>query len=284
MNDMSSVIVPKSDQINADDLIPGPQTITIRDVQIRGGQEQPVSIFFEGSDKAYRPCKSMSRVLVAAWGADAKAYIGRSLTLYRDPTVKWGGLEVGGIRISHLSDIENTMTMALTATKGSRKPYTVKPLTAAPAATSAGFGAIHDAIRACNTQAALRQWWTANGEAIPDIHYDRVLAAFNDRLAAVKARSSQPAVTDGSGEATTPEAGAAAAPDFAEGRGDEDMGEHDPFRLAADRLIADARTREIVADLVLKGKGKDDFDALPDELQIEVGAAIQAQRQKLEAK
>lgn len=93
--------------------------------------------------------------------------------------------------------------------------------------------------------------------------------------------SSQPAATELPGEATTPEAGAAAAPDLAEGRGDEDMGEHDPFRLAADRLIADARACEIVADLELKGKDKDDFDSLPDELQVEVGAVIQEQRRKL---
>ncbi len=130
MNDMSPVIVPKSDQINADDLIGGPMTITIREVQIKGGQEQPVSIYFDGSDKAFRPCKSMSRVMVAGWGPDANAYKGRSLTLYRDPSVKWGGMEVGGIRISHMSHIDRAMTMALTATKGSRKPYTVNPLIA----------------------------------------------------------------------------------------------------------------------------------------------------------
>jgi hypothetical protein len=130
MNDMSSVIVPKSDQINADDLIGGDMTITINDVKINGGQEQPVSIYFDGSSKAFRPCKSMSRVLVAAWGPDAKEYVGRSLQLYRDPTVKWGGMEVGGIRIRAMSHIDNAMTMALTATKGSRKPYTVRPLLA----------------------------------------------------------------------------------------------------------------------------------------------------------
>ena len=129
MQDMTQVIVPKSDQINADDLIGGPRTITIREVQIKGGQEQPVSIYFEGSDKAFRPCKSMCRVLVAVWGPDANQYRGRSLTLYRDPTVKWGGMEVGGIRISHMTDMANgAMTLALTATKGSRKPYVVKPL------------------------------------------------------------------------------------------------------------------------------------------------------------
>jgi hypothetical protein len=130
--DMSSVIVPKSDQINADDLISGPMTVTIRDVKITGGTEQPVSIALAGTDKFYRPCKSMSRVLVANWGPDAKAYIGRSLTLYRDPTVKWGGMEVGGIRISHMSHIEAPVTLALTATRANRKPFTVRPLTQAP--------------------------------------------------------------------------------------------------------------------------------------------------------
>jgi len=129
MNDMSQAIVPKSDQLNSDDLIAGPITITVTDVKIRPGTEQPVAISFEGDNgKPWKPCKSMSRVLVMTWGADAKKYTGRSLTLYRDPSVKWGGMEVGGIRISHLSHMETAATLVLTATKGSRKPYTVKPL------------------------------------------------------------------------------------------------------------------------------------------------------------
>lgn len=125
---MLSTIVPKSDQINADDLIGKTMTITVREVKFSGGQEQPVSMYFDGSDKAFRPCKSMCRVLVAAWGPNAKEYVGRSMMLYRDPSVKWGGLEVGGIRISHMTHIDTAMTMALTATKGARKPFTVKPM------------------------------------------------------------------------------------------------------------------------------------------------------------
>jgi hypothetical protein len=132
MNDMSQVIIPKSDQWNADDFLAGPMTFTIREVRITPGSEQPVNILLEGTDKFYRPCKSMSRVLVGAWGADAKAYVGRSLTLYRDPEVKWGGLAVGGIRISHMSHLDGAKTMVLTATKGSRKPFKVMPLVDAP--------------------------------------------------------------------------------------------------------------------------------------------------------
>jgi hypothetical protein len=74
----------------------------------------------------------MARVMVTCWGPDANQYIGRSLTLYRDPKVLWGGLAVGGIRISHMSHIDDAHTMALTATKGSRKPFTVKPLIVEP--------------------------------------------------------------------------------------------------------------------------------------------------------
>jgi hypothetical protein len=129
MNDMSAVITPKSDQLNSDDLIAGPRTITIREVAIRGGQEQPVSIYFEGDNgKPWKPCKSMSRVLVAAWGPDASQYVGRGLTLYRDPKVKWAGMEVGGIRISHMSHIDGDKTLALTVTKGKREMTVVKPL------------------------------------------------------------------------------------------------------------------------------------------------------------
>ncbi len=130
MNDMSPVIVPKSDQINADDLIAGPRTFTIEGVAINPGTEQPVNIKLVGEPRVWRPCKSMSRVLVAAWGPDAKVYSGRSLTLYRDPKVKWGGMEVGGIRVSHLSHIEREMLLQLTATKGKRAPHIVKPLVA----------------------------------------------------------------------------------------------------------------------------------------------------------
>lgn len=127
--DMSQVIVPRSDQINADDFISGPRTVKIKGVSINPGTEQPVTIELEGS-KPWRPCKSMSRLLVAAWGPDAKEYAGRSVTLYCDPKVKWGGMEVGGIRVSHMSHIDSDLVLALTMTKCKKAPTRVKPLKA----------------------------------------------------------------------------------------------------------------------------------------------------------
>ena len=126
---MKDTIKPKSDQTNADDLTAGPLTIKVTKVTTSGGNEQPVSIFFEGDDnKPYKPCLSMRRVLVKVWGDQEALYVGRSMTLYRDDSVTWAGAAVGGIRISHMSDITDDVTMALSANKKQRKPFTVRVL------------------------------------------------------------------------------------------------------------------------------------------------------------
>ncbi len=137
---MAHFIAPKSDQLNSDDLIGGPRTITVTRVTgNEGNAEQPVNIYYaEDEAHPFRPCKSMRRVMVKVWGANAAEYAGRSMTLYRDPKVKWGGMEVGGIRISHMTGLDKPETMALTETRSARKPYTVQPLKApAPATTKA---------------------------------------------------------------------------------------------------------------------------------------------------
>lgn len=160
---MLSVIVPKSDQINADDLIGTTKVITVREVKFHPGTEQPVSMYFEGSDKAYRPGKSMCRVLVAAWGPDANVYVGRSMKLYRDATVRFGKDEVGGIRISHLSHIDAPMRMALTATRGSRKAYQVQPLEVEqqrPTADSLTIDAARKLVEQAGDLDALRTVWS----------------------------------------------------------------------------------------------------------------------------
>lgn len=131
--DMRPTITPKSDQLNADDLIAGPRTVTITAVKAApGNAEQPVAVFFEGDGgKPYMPCKSMRRVMVAVWGPDASQYAGRAMTLFRDPKVTWGGMEVGGIRISHMTHMDGPIVLALTATQKARKPYKVLPLAVA---------------------------------------------------------------------------------------------------------------------------------------------------------
>jgi len=121
-------IIPKSDQLNADDLIAGPQTFTITSWKRASDEKQPVDLHVSGRKVPYKPCKSMRRVLFAAYGEFPRDWVGKSLTLFCDPEVVFGGLKVGGIRISHLSDIEADMNVLITATKGKRAPFLVRRL------------------------------------------------------------------------------------------------------------------------------------------------------------
>lgn len=132
--DISTAAAPRSDQLNADDLIGGPQLVTITEVR-KGNDEQPVEIVTKefGPGRPYKPGKSMIRVLIAAWGKEASAYTGRRLMLYRDPDIRFGKDTVGGIRISAMSHIDSRLTLALTVTRGRRAPFTVDPLPDAPA-------------------------------------------------------------------------------------------------------------------------------------------------------
>jgi hypothetical protein len=131
--DITATLAPKSSQLNADDLIAGPRTITITKVTA-GNNEQPVAIHFDGdSGRPWYPCKGMRRVIVAAWGPDSSQYIGRSVTLFRNPEVTYGGIQVGGIQISHLSNLDSPLSIALTMNRQKRTPYKVQPLKTAPA-------------------------------------------------------------------------------------------------------------------------------------------------------
>lgn len=128
--DMTEYTLAKGQQVNADDLVGGPRTIKINSVSGNAGnKEQPVIVGFDGDEgKPFLPCKTMRRLMVAAWGPDANTYLGHSMTLYRDPTVKFGGMEMGGVRISHMSHIDAEMKIALTSTRGKRGMVHVKPL------------------------------------------------------------------------------------------------------------------------------------------------------------
>ncbi len=128
MNDLSFTIKPKSDQLNADDLIAGPITVTVQAVNVYESPDQPVSVVIGNGYQPYKPCKSMRRLMIAVWGKHDSDWIGQSMTLFNDPSVTWAGAAVGGIRISHMTGLTKPFSVALTATRGKRKPYTVEPL------------------------------------------------------------------------------------------------------------------------------------------------------------
>ena len=167
-----------SDQINADDLIGGPIVAQIVAVKVAERKvakgEQPVSLGLSGGHMAFRPCKTMLRVLVAAWGPDASQWQGRWLRLYRDPSIRFGGDQVGGVRISAMSDIAEPLSLALTATRGKKTLHRVDVLRApqqqgAPTADLDALLAQHGL-----TRADVDAWLGASNKPTLDAAPDRV--------------------------------------------------------------------------------------------------------------
>ena len=129
--DITKAIAPKSDQLNADDLLAGPRTIRIRDVQVSVG-EQPVSVFFDNDEgRPWKPSKTAMRCLASIWGANAAKWIGMRVTLYNDESVTWAGAAVGGIRVSAIEGISAPRTLQLTKTRGKKVAVTIQPLVVA---------------------------------------------------------------------------------------------------------------------------------------------------------
>ena len=132
MVDIAKAIEPRSDQQNYDDYVAGPRTVTVTEVD--RDKEQRVSIHLaEYPGRPFKPSKTNLRLIAQAWGTEAAAWTGRRMTLAGDPTVKFGGQQVGGIRVVALSHIDKPFTAALTATRGKRTTYKVDALPDAPA-------------------------------------------------------------------------------------------------------------------------------------------------------
>lgn len=178
--DVSKTIAAKSDQLNADDMIGGPLTVRIRDVRAGSTVEQPITIDVDGWPQPYKPCKTMRRVLVAAWGGDSAAYIGRSMTLYRDPTVQWGGEAVGGIRISAMSDIPHRLEIPLAVTRKSKRKFVIEVLTDAVATWAETI----DAADSLEALTAIGQQMRAAKLAAGDA--DRLRVVYQAKSAALK--------------------------------------------------------------------------------------------------
>lgn len=129
---LRDTIIPKSDQLNYDDVATAPLDVTVTGLAA-GNAEQPVIVRVKNTDtdvplRDYKPCKSMRRVLIACWGDKGKDWIGKQARLVGDPNVMFGGVAVGGIRISHVSGIDEPQTIMLTTSRSKRAGYTIKPI------------------------------------------------------------------------------------------------------------------------------------------------------------
>lgn len=177
---IADTVAPVSDQLDAIDL-KEPMTFTVTRVDVKENAEQPVVVHLAEFPRPWKPGKNMRRVLIGVWGEDEQAYVGRRLTLFNNPKVKWAGAEVGGSRVSHMSHIDKAVKVQVMVSKGQYATYTVQPLTESPGAEVAppdgkpgkaapdvpsptsesapGVDITADTIAACESIPTLRGWW-----------------------------------------------------------------------------------------------------------------------------
>ena len=168
MIDVSKAIEPKSDQQNADDLLAGPRTIRINDVQMNeAAKEQKLWIRFDGDDgKPWKPSKTATRVLASIWGVDGAKWIGKHCTIYCDPAVTWAGQEVGGIRVSHMEGLDKPRKLMLTKTRGKKDGVTIQPLVVQGVEPVDHTAAQDNARKAARGgKAEFAKWWKENQES-----------------------------------------------------------------------------------------------------------------------
>lgn len=178
MVDITKMVAPKTDQLNADDLLGGKtRDIKITKVKENDSETQPLSIYFEGdNNKPWKPCKGMRRVLIDLWGDDvcrnaSVNFVGRAVRLYRDPDVTFGSTVMGGIRISHASHIDREQKILVTTARARRVEFLVRPLEIGQNHSDGGLqekekpahvktaAKILRAISECDTLESLTAYW-----------------------------------------------------------------------------------------------------------------------------
>lgn len=130
-DDLYRIAAPRSDQLNADDLVGG-RTVTgkVRAIKVgRRDKDPTIDVHIDGQPRPWRPCKGMVRLLmhVDVWGPDPGAWVGRSIRLHCDPNVTFGPTRTGGIRVLAVSHLRaEQVTVEITVKRGARSEYTVR--------------------------------------------------------------------------------------------------------------------------------------------------------------
>lgn len=122
--DVTADIQAKSDQLNAVDL---PSDLTVIVTSVTRSADGRLTVHYANDNgRPWKPSKGMVRVLVAGWGKESDQWIGRSVTLFCEPSVKYGGKEVGGIHIRAMSDIKKSgINTTLAISRSVRVPFSV---------------------------------------------------------------------------------------------------------------------------------------------------------------
>ena len=190
ISDLRTTIVPKSDQLNAEQLLSGPMTIAVSDVCVGSGDDQPISIHYANDNgRPYKPCKTMRKVLVLAWGPDGRQWAGKSMELYNDESVRFGGTAVGGIRIKALSHLAKRIDVSLTATKGKKAMHSIEPLAVVTLAD------VLAAINSAKNKAGMDRAKALAAQLTDQVSIDEAKAAYAQRVAHLKGQTQQPTKT-----------------------------------------------------------------------------------------
>lgn len=193
ISDLRRTIVPKSDQLNAEQLLNSDMTIAVSEVRMGTSEEQPVILHYINDEgRPYKPCKTMRKLLIFAWGEDGRAWVGRSMTLFNDAEVRFGGMTVGGIRIRALSHIDKPIKVSLTATKGKKALHSIDVLQAAT------LGPVLEAIEAATNKADMDRAKAMAMELTVPAEIERAQKAYAARVQALKKKpeAAKPATYD----------------------------------------------------------------------------------------
>lgn len=136
MPDITDTLKADSTQLNAIDFPPGTsRTYTVESVRVvSGAKDRPVNIrLAEDPDgREFRPSKGMRRILAACWGPDSDTWVGKRFTVYADPSVRYAGKSIGGLKVSHVSHIDAAKKLPLRESESVTTIHTVQPLVEAP--------------------------------------------------------------------------------------------------------------------------------------------------------
>jgi hypothetical protein len=139
--DISETLTPNSQQLDAIELIDGPRTFTVKKVDVNLKSEQPVHVHFEEFPRPWKPGINMRRVLGTGWGKDSSGWVGKRVTLYYDPEVRYGAGKPGGSRVSHMSHLDGPLNVPILLSQGNPGVWRVQPLSEnapIPSATETG--------------------------------------------------------------------------------------------------------------------------------------------------
>lgn len=214
MSLLTEALAPRSDQLNGDDLIAGPRVITITSVRaVKDGRETKLVLNYEGDNgKPFKPCKTMGRAMVLAWGITPdnfeQEFPGKSIRVFRDPEVTFGADgKVGGIRISHMSHIDGPKTIKLTVSQGKKRDFTFHPLVREAQSAALTLDQARADMLAADTLDALKVVWTRKAMAP---HRDALAGLLEERKAVLAFDASDGPADSQRGEPHTQTAYAAA--------------------------------------------------------------------------